>query len=82
MYSKNYVFFRGFLFKFVCFVTTEIKMGEFIGMTAQTKIFEIVLGRITDQKLDENNYLYWKRIIEIYVAGREKTSHLLVDLPQ
>ena len=61
---------------------TEIKTGEPCGTTTQTRISEIVLGRITDQKLDENNYLHWKRIIEIYVAGREKTSHLLADLPQ
>jgi len=26
-----------------------------------------------------NNYLQWKRVIEIYVAGREKTSYLLAD---
>ena len=25
--------------------------------------------------------MQWKRVIEIYVAGREKTSHLLADSP-
>ena len=45
------------------------------------KIFEIVSDRITDQKLDRNNYLHWKWVIDIYVTGREKTSHLLADPP-
>ena len=36
-------------------------------------------SNITDWKLDGNNYLQWKRLIEIYVVGREKTSYLLAD---
>jgi len=40
-------------------------------MTTQTRISEIVSDKITDQKLDENNYLQWNRVIEIYVTGRE-----------
>ena len=43
--------------------------------------FEIVLDRITDWKFDKNNYQQWKWVIEIYVARREKTIHLLVDPP-
>jgi len=58
--------------------STETKTGESNRMTTQTRI---VSGRITDRKFDENNYLQWKRVIEIYVAGEGKTSHLLVDPP-
>ena len=46
--------------------STETKTGESSGMMAQTRIFKIVSGKITDQKLDGNNYLQWKRVIEIY----------------
>jgi len=35
----------------------EIKSGESSGITAQTRISEIISDKITDQKLDENNYL-------------------------
>ena len=59
--------------------STETKTGEPSGTTTQTRISEIVSSRITDRKFDENNYLQWKRVIEFYVAGGEKTSHLLAD---
>ena len=73
---------EGSFFKFICFMMveyTEIKVHESSGMKTQTRIYEIVFGRITDWKLDGNNYLQWKRVIEIYVVGRRKTSHLLTD---
>ena len=35
----------------------ETKTGESSGITTQTKISEIVFGKITDRKLNENNYL-------------------------
>jgi hypothetical protein len=35
----------------------------------QTKVSELFSGRITDQKLDDNNYLQWKRAVEIYVVS-------------
>jgi len=37
--------------------STETKAGKSNGMMAQTKIFEIVSSRITNQKLNGNNYL-------------------------
>jgi len=37
--------------------STKTKRGESSGITAQTRISEIISGNITDQKLDENNYL-------------------------
>ena len=57
----------------------KTKASESSGTTAQTKISEIVSGRITNRKLDENNYLQWKWVIEIYVASHRKTSQLLAD---
>jgi len=47
----------------------------------QTRVSELFSGRITDRKLDGNNYLQWKRVVEIYVASRGKTSHLSADPP-
>ena len=43
--------------------------------------FLTVYDRITYQKLDENNYWQRKRVIEVYVLGWEKVSHLLADPP-
>jgi len=36
---------------------------------------------MTDLKFDENNYLLWKWVSEIYVASRGKISRLLVNPP-
>jgi len=49
---------------------TETKTRESSGTMTQIRISEIVSGKITDWKLDENNYLQWKRVIEIYVTSR------------
>ena len=68
----------------VCFMMTEstkTNTGESSRTTTQMRISEIVFDRITDRKLDENNYLQQKQVIEIYVAGQGKTSHLLADSP-
>ena len=70
------------MYNFVYFMmadSAETKSSESSGTTAQTRISEIVSCNITDRKLDENNYLQWKRLIKIYVVGREKTSYLLAD---
>ena len=74
---------EGSFSKFICFIVVEsieTKVGESSETTAQTRISEIVFYKITCQKLDGNNYLQWKRVLS-YVAGRGKTSHLLVDSP-
>ena len=61
--------------------STETTVGKSSGTTAQTRISEIISDRITERKLKGNNYLQLKWVIEIYVVGREKTSHLLADPP-
>ena len=37
---------------------------------------EIISGKITDQKLDDVNYLQWKAIIEVYLTDRRKNDQL------
>ena len=59
--------------------STETKTGESNRTMTQMRISEIVFGKISDRKLDENNYLQWKWVIDIYMAGREKTSYLSAD---
>jgi len=62
MCSKKFCLFSedSFFFKFACLMMVgyvETKTGESSGTTTQRRISEIVSGRITDRKLDENNYL-------------------------
>lgn len=45
-----------------------------------TRVFEIFFSKIIDQKLDGNNYLQWKCVIDIYVVSPRK-SNLLMDPP-
>ena len=55
-----YIFFEGSFSKFVFIMMaeyTETKVGESSRTTAQTRISEIVSSKITNRKLDENNYL-------------------------
>jgi len=60
--------------------STKTKTGESSGMTIQMRISEMISDRITDRKLD-GIITCSEMVIEIYVAGREKTNHLLVDSP-
>ena len=40
-----------------------------------------VSGKITDRKLNDENFLQWKQVVEIYVTGRAKNYHLTDDPP-
>ena len=58
--------------------STKTKAGKSSGTTSYQEFLR-VSGRITNQKLDGNNYLQLQWVTEIYVAGREKISHLLAE---
>ena len=40
---------------------------------------EFVFEKITDRKLNGDNFLPWKRVIEIHVIARAKDHHLTDD---
>jgi len=39
-------------------------------------ISKFVSEKITDRKLNNGNFLQWKRVVEIYVTGKDKDHHL------
>jgi len=40
---------------------------------------EFITNKIIDRKLNEHNYLQWRKIVEINLTGHEKKSHLYTD---
>ena len=50
--------------------------------SAEPKPFvpEFISIKITDRKLNGDNYLQWRKIVEINLTGRGKKSHLYTIL--
>lgn len=42
---------------------------------------EFITSKISDRKLNGDNYIKWRKIVEIYLIGHEKKCHLYSDLP-
>ena len=40
---------------------------------------EFITSKITDRKLNRDNYLQQREIVEINLTGRGKTSHMYMD---
>ena len=48
---------------------------------AQIDRSKVYTSKITDRKLNGDNYLQWKKIVEINFTGHRKKSYLYTDPP-